>query len=81
MSSHQNGRSLRVLVDMDCVLCDFEGHFLKTFRDKHPDDPFIPLESRNTLWVADQYGKIDRQLKVIRLQRLLPHLGVLPISI
>lgn len=52
-------RPLRVLVDMDGVLCDFEGHFLKVFREKHPDLPFIPLENRNTFYLADQYSLLD----------------------
>jgi len=60
----QHGRSLLVLVDMDGVLCDFEGHFLKLFRDLYPDDPFIPLESRNTFYLDEQYGEMDEQLKV-----------------
>ena len=62
--ARQHGRSLLVLVDMDGVLCDFEGHFLKLFRYQYPDDPFIPLESRNTFYLDEQYGEMDEQLEV-----------------
>ena len=41
-----HGRALRVLVDMDGVLCDFEGFFLHEFREKFPDSPYIPLSER-----------------------------------
>ncbi|XP_005339534.3 5'(3')-deoxyribonucleotidase, mitochondrial isoform X3 [Ictidomys tridecemlineatus] len=50
------GRALRVLVDMDGVLADFEGGFLKKFRARFPDLPFIALEDRRGFWVSEQYG-------------------------
>ncbi|XP_039083197.1 5'(3')-deoxyribonucleotidase, mitochondrial isoform X2 [Hyaena hyaena] len=53
------GRSLRVLVDMDGVLADFEGGFLKKFRARFPDQPFIALEDRRGFWVSEQYGRLQ----------------------
>ncbi|XP_012603388.3 5'(3')-deoxyribonucleotidase, mitochondrial isoform X2 [Microcebus murinus] len=50
------GRALRVLVDMDGVLADFEGGFLKKFRARFPDQPFIALEDRRGFWLSEQYG-------------------------
>ncbi|XP_053424405.1 5'(3')-deoxyribonucleotidase, mitochondrial isoform X3 [Nycticebus coucang] len=51
-------RSLRVLVDMDGVLADFEGGFLRKFRARFPDQPFIALEDRRGFWVSEQYGRL-----------------------
>uniref|UniRef100_A0A5F7ZVV1 5',3'-nucleotidase, mitochondrial n=1 Tax=Macaca mulatta TaxID=9544 RepID=A0A5F7ZVV1_MACMU len=52
------GRALRVLVDMDGVLADFEGGFLRKFRARFPDQPFIALEDRRGFWVSEQYGRL-----------------------
>ncbi|XP_032128679.1 5'(3')-deoxyribonucleotidase, mitochondrial-like [Sapajus apella] len=52
------GRALRVLVDMDGVLADFEGGFLRKFRARFPDQPFIALEDRRGFWVSEQYGSL-----------------------
>ena len=57
-------RPLRVLVDMDCVLCDFEGHFLSLFQSKYPCSSFIPLQERRTFYVKDQYEKLEEGLGV-----------------
>lgn len=58
------GRSLRVLVDMDGVLADFEGGFLRKFRARFPDQPFIALEDRRGFWVSEQYGRLQPGLSV-----------------
>ncbi len=46
---------MKILVDMDGVLANFESGFLKLWREKHADKPFIPLEQRTTFYVEDQY--------------------------
>ncbi|XP_069882881.1 5'(3')-deoxyribonucleotidase, mitochondrial isoform X2 [Dipodomys merriami] len=51
-------RALRVLVDMDGVLADFEGGFLKKFRARFPDLPFVALEDRRGFWVTEQYDRL-----------------------
>ena len=40
-----------VLVDMDGVLCDFEGQFLRRWREAHPAAAWIPLSERATHYV------------------------------
>ena len=46
---------MRILVDMDGVIADFDGEFLKRWRERHPDKLFIPFEERTTFYVKDQY--------------------------
>ncbi|KAB1266000.1 5'-deoxyribonucleotidase; mitochondrial [Camelus dromedarius] len=43
---------------MDGVLADFEGGFLRKFRERFPDQPFIALEDRRGFWVSEQYGRL-----------------------
>ena len=57
-------RPLRVLVDMDCVMCDLESQALKRYREKYPEEPYIPLEKRNTFYLRDQYSKLRDDLGV-----------------
>lgn len=51
----------RVLLDMDCVMADFEGNFLRCFREKFPHEPFIPLEERKNFYVSDDYRKLEEK--------------------
>ena len=48
-------KKLLVLVDLDETLAAFEEHFLKKYRQAFPNEPYIPLEDRNTFYIADQY--------------------------
>lgn len=57
-------QNLRVLIDMDQVLCDFESHFLEEFKRKFPDEPTIPLDKREGFYIADQYDKMKPGLSV-----------------
>lgn len=59
-----NKRRLRVLVDMDGVIADFEGGFLKKYQEKFPNEPFISLEDRRGFWVSTQYGDMRSDLCV-----------------
>ncbi|XP_078794165.1 5'(3')-deoxyribonucleotidase, mitochondrial [Oryzias latipes] len=56
------GKRLRVLVDMDGVLADFEGGFLKKYRARYPEEPFISLDDRRGFWVSAQYGQLRADL-------------------
>lgn len=62
--SRAGSRALRVLVDMDGVLADFEGGFLRKFRARFPDLPFVALEDRRGFWVSEQYGRLQPGLSV-----------------
>lgn len=61
-----SGKRLRVLVDMDGVIADFEGGFLKKYRERYPNEPFITLEDRRGFWVSTQYGQLRSDLCVSR---------------
>lgn len=57
-------QKLRVLVDMDGVLCDFEDGFLRRFVEKFPKDPIVPLKDRRTFYLDDQYSKFGPEFQV-----------------
>lgn len=46
---------MRILIDMDGVLSDFDGEFLKRWRERYPDKFYVPIEERTTFYVKQQY--------------------------
>ena len=59
---------MRILVDMDGVISDFDGEFLKRWRERHPGKLYYPLEERTTFYVKDQYPE---ELKPLVVEILL----------
>ncbi|MGH0147215.1 UNVERIFIED_CONTAM: hypothetical protein FKN15_052797 [Acipenser sinensis] len=54
--------SVRVLVDMDGVLADFEGALLRKYRERYPREAFIELSERRGFLARDQYRQISPEL-------------------
>ena len=46
---------MRILVDMDGVITDFDTEFLQRWRDRHPEKFYVPVEKRTTFYVKDEY--------------------------
>lgn len=46
---------MRILVDMDGVLADFETAFLENWLAQHPEKSFVPIEDRQTFYIDEEY--------------------------
>ncbi len=53
---------MRILIDMDDVLADFDGEFLRRWRERHPEKMYVPLEERKTFYVKESYPEVLRPL-------------------
>ncbi|XP_059149308.1 uncharacterized protein LOC131936377 [Physella acuta] len=51
-------KKLKVFIDFENVLCDFEGSLLKEYRKMYPKEPFISLEQRKGLNIKQQYAEL-----------------------
>ncbi|XP_065549354.1 5'(3')-deoxyribonucleotidase, cytosolic type [Lathamus discolor] len=54
--------ALRVLVDMDGVVADFEGSVLRGFSARFPAEPRVELAARSGFSVREQYRGLRRDL-------------------
>jgi len=59
---------MRILVDMDGVISDFDGEFIKRWQERHPEKFHIPMEERTLFYVKDQYPE---ELKPLVMEILL----------
>lgn len=46
---------MRILVDMDGVIADYDTEFLQRWRIRHPEKFYIPIEQRTAFYVKDDY--------------------------
>lgn len=46
-----------VLVDQDGVLADFERGFLENYKERYPEEFFIPLDQRRSFYIKNDYPK------------------------
>lgn len=53
---------MRILIDMDGVLADFEGEFSKRWHEQYPEKTYVPLEERRTFYVKESYPEDLRPL-------------------
>jgi len=44
-----------ILLDQDGVLADFEHAFIEAWRERHPDIPPVPYESRRSFHILEDY--------------------------
>jgi hypothetical protein len=49
------------------VLSDFEGYFLTEYRDRYPNEPYIPYEKRTAYDLVDDYEKLPGVSKNIKV--------------
>src|SRR5512147_86565 len=59
---------MRILVDMDGVIADFDQELVIRWRERHPDQPYVPLAERKTFYVKDSYPE---ELKPLVVEILL----------
>jgi 5'-nucleotidase len=52
---------MRILIDMDGVIADFEGDFLRRWREKFSDKPFVNFEDRRGFYLREQYPPEERE--------------------
>ena len=46
---------MRILIDMDGVISDYDQEFLQRWRSCHADKFYVPVEKRSTFYVIDEY--------------------------
>lgn len=52
----EKAKKIRILVDMDGVIADFEKESFDRYRTRYPELPFIPLKERVTFYASEDYN-------------------------
>jgi 5'-nucleotidase len=55
---------MRILVDMDGVIADFDQEFQQRWKQRHPTKLYIPVEKRTKYYVKDEYPDTLKPLVV-----------------
>lgn len=56
-----------ILIDQDGPLADFEGYFLEKWKERYPDEFYLPLEKRRGFYISLDYPA-ELKEKVLALQ-------------
>jgi len=62
---------MRILVDMDGVLVDYEQGFLDEWKKQHPEKAFVPIEKKKSFYHEDVYPEEYKEF--VRAIPLTPH--------
>ena len=65
---------------MDGVIADFDGEFLKRWRERHPEKFFVPMAERTVFYVKDQYPEELKPLVMEILQEPAFFRDMMPID-
>ena len=78
--TEENSESRVVLVDQDATLADFEGEFLKRWRKKYPDLPFVKPEKRDKFYLTEDYPEdlADKIRSIYNASGFIANLPVIP---
>jgi 5'-nucleotidase len=68
-------RPLRVLIDMDGVIANFEKDLLDTYRAENPKLPVLPDIKRRGLRIAEQYKNYFGTIEMKKLQDIMTRKG------
>ncbi|XP_034881954.1 5'(3')-deoxyribonucleotidase, cytosolic type isoform X1 [Mirounga leonina] len=72
----RRARPVRVLVDMDGVLADFEAGLLRGFRRRFPGEPHVALEERRGFLAREQYRALRPDLAICWRKKLGQEHGI-----
>ena len=70
---------MRILIDMDGVIADFEGEFLRRWKETHPDKEFIPAPPNDSTCACNEcnFMRLNTMKKLYNcLQFELPEIHV-----
>lgn len=72
-----------VLIDMDNVIADLDGHLLRVWGERYPNEPTVKPEDRKSHWIGDNFTKEqDTRIRaMVREPQFFADLPAIPGSI